>query len=243
MEKALLSLRFIKDAPQFIGALPRGTKYTGTRYSGCPFSRARWELARTRFVTRRSAVSNSKKRTKDRFGIWKLLMERTPARKETSRLPNWCSIWAFSNSELSVAILQSRCFQNLSPKGQESVAPRHLPTASRTTEGRRRFIDPAWIFIRFAATSKLISKISRGINQAWIDELIGHESTIRRSEGERYTKQINLPILQRLVNSIRINADLSHLRYAGEARRCGTRTAIMSLHVSSRLQKGKCRRK
>lgn len=48
-------------------------------------------------------------------------------------------------------------------------------------------------------------------NQAWIDELIGHESTIRRSEGERYTKKILLPILQRLVNSIRINADLSHL--------------------------------
>jgi hypothetical protein len=56
-----------------------------------------------------------------------------------------------------------------------------------------------------------------GINPAWIDELIGHESTIRRSEGERYTKQINLPILQRLVNSIRINADLSRLRYAGAA--------------------------
>jgi porphobilinogen deaminase len=53
-------------------------------------------------------------------------------------------------------------------------------------------------------------------NQAWIDELIGHESTIRRSEGERYTKQNILPILQRLVNSIRINADLSHLEYAGE---------------------------
>jgi hypothetical protein len=55
------------------------------------------------------------------------------------------------------------------------------------------------------------------INQAWIDELIGHESTIRRSEGERYTKKIHLPILQRLVNSIRINADLSRLRYAGAA--------------------------
>jgi hypothetical protein len=52
-------------------------------------------------------------------------------------------------------------------------------------------------------------------NQAWIDELIGHESTVRRSEGERYTKQIHLPLLQNLVNSIRINADLSHLRYAG----------------------------
>ena len=56
-----------------------------------------------------------------------------------------------------------------------------------------------------------------GINQAWIDELIGHELTIRRSEGERYTKQINLPILRRLVNSIRISADLSRLRYAGAA--------------------------
>jgi hypothetical protein len=44
---------------------------------------------------------------------------------------------------------------------------------------------------------------------------IGHESTIRRSEGERYTKKIHLPILQRLVNSIRINAELSHLSYAG----------------------------
>jgi hypothetical protein len=54
------------------------------------------------------------------------------------------------------------------------------------------------------------------INQAWIDELIGHESIIRRSEGERYTKQILLPILQGLVNSIRINAELSHLRYTGQ---------------------------
>jgi hypothetical protein len=51
---------------------------------------------------------------------------------------------------------------------------------------------------------------------AWIDELIGHESAYRRSEGERYTKKIYLPLLRRLVNSIRINADLSHLRYSGE---------------------------
>jgi hypothetical protein len=58
-------------------------------------------------------------------------------------------------------------------------------------------------------------KNTAGVNQAWIDELIGHESIIRRSEGERYTKKILLPILQRLVNSIRINADLSHLRYTG----------------------------
>jgi hypothetical protein len=58
-------------------------------------------------------------------------------------------------------------------------------------------------------------KNTDGINQAWIDELIGHESIIRRSEGDRYTKKIRLPILRRLVNSISISADLSHLQYGG----------------------------
>jgi hypothetical protein len=47
-------------------------------------------------------------------------------------------------------------------------------------------------------------------------ELIGHESTYRRSEGDRYTKEIYLPNLRRLFNSITINADLSHLRYKGQ---------------------------
>ena len=41
------------------------------------------------------------------------------------------------------------------------------------------------------------------------------KSPIRRSEGSRYTKAILLPILQRCVNTIRINADLSHLKYSG----------------------------
>ena len=50
---------------------------------------------------------------------------------------------------------------------------------------------------------------------AWIDELIGHESKFRRSEGDRYTKKIWLPILRRLVNSIRIAANFDHLRYQG----------------------------
>jgi hypothetical protein len=51
-----------------------------------------------------------------------------------------------------------------------------------------------------------------GVSSNWIDELIGHESIFRRSEGERYTKKIRLPILKRLVDSIKIDADLSHLR-------------------------------
>lgn len=58
-------------------------------------------------------------------------------------------------------------------------------------------------------------KNTSGISPAWIDELIGHESVIRRSEGDRYTKKIRLPILRRLVNSITVAADLSHLRYRG----------------------------
>ncbi|MEY9130224.1 hypothetical protein ACVIWV_003882 [Bradyrhizobium diazoefficiens] len=58
-------------------------------------------------------------------------------------------------------------------------------------------------------------KNTAGINTAWIDELIGHESIIRRSEGDRYTKKIRLPILRRLVNSISIAADLDHLRFSG----------------------------
>jgi hypothetical protein len=58
-------------------------------------------------------------------------------------------------------------------------------------------------------------KNTAGINTAWIDELIGHESIIRRSEGDRYTKKIRLPILRRLVNSISIAADLGCLRYSG----------------------------
>lgn len=53
------------------------------------------------------------------------------------------------------------------------------------------------------------------LSPAWIDELIGHESKFRRSEGDRYTKKIYLPILKGMVDSISIAADLSHLNYAG----------------------------
>ena len=58
-------------------------------------------------------------------------------------------------------------------------------------------------------------KNTTGISSAWIDELIGHESPIRRSEGARYTKEIYLPILRRCVDTITMNADLTHLEYHG----------------------------
>jgi hypothetical protein len=63
-----------------------------------------------------------------------------------------------------------------------------------------------------------------GINSAWIDELVGHESTYRRSEGERYTKRIYLPILKKLVNSITIQADFAHLRYGAERGGAGSQS-------------------
>jgi hypothetical protein len=56
----------------------------------------------------------------------------------------------------------------------------------------------------------------QAFSNAWIDELIGHESPIRRSEGERYTKAIKLPLLRCLVNSITISGEFGHLRYDGK---------------------------
>jgi hypothetical protein len=82
----------------------------------------------------------------------------------------------------------------------------------------RRAIDvyrPRVDFHSFRGNVETDLKNTAGINTAWIDELIGHESIIRRSEGDRYTKKIRLPILRRLVNSISITADLGHLRYNG----------------------------
>jgi hypothetical protein len=78
-----------------------------------------------------------------------------------------------------------------------------------------KIYQPRIDFHSFRGNVETDLKNMAGISLAWIDELIGHESVVRRSEGERYTKRILLPILRRLVNSIQINADLSHLRYPG----------------------------
>ncbi len=215
--RRFLSLRFIRAAPQFIGARPWATKYTATHSSGCPCSRARWEPAKTRFVMRWSALSNWKKRTRDRFGIWKLLMERTSGSERN--VP-------FAELVLGMGFLEQRVigrdpaeplFPELIPQGPGKR--RSAAFTDRFAYYRRstKIYQPRVDFHSFRGNVETDLKNLPGINQAWIDELIGHKSTIRRSEGERYTKQINLPILQRLVNSIRINADLSRLRYVGSA--------------------------
>lgn len=99
------------------------------------------------------------------------------------------------------------------------INPTHVDAAFTKSDAFHKVVAHAmWgsalIRIVEGGTKSVSQRITR--HQAWIDELIGHESTIRRSEGERYTKEILLPIPQRLVNSIQTNADLAHLRYAGE---------------------------
>jgi hypothetical protein len=53
------------------------------------------------------------------------------------------------------------------------------------------------------------------VTAGWVDELIGHDSPIRRSEGARYTKSIFMANLKRTIDKITISADLSKLYYTG----------------------------
>jgi hypothetical protein len=54
-----------------------------------------------------------------------------------------------------------------------------------------------------------------GVNPGWIDELIGHDSPVRRSEGARYTKSIFMANLKRTIDKVAIGVDLSKLYYSG----------------------------
>jgi hypothetical protein len=70
-------------------------------------------------------------------------------------------------------------------------------------------------FHSFRGNAETDVKNHGGLDSAWIDELIGHISDARKSEGNRYTKKIYMPILRRCVNAIKLNADISHLTYTG----------------------------
>ena len=64
-----------------------------------------------------------------------------------------------------------------------------------------------------------------GVNAGWVDEFIGHDSPIRRSEGARYTKSIFMANLKRTIDKITISADLSKLYYTGQHGVCAPGTA------------------
>jgi porphobilinogen deaminase len=63
------------------------------------------------------------------------------------------------------------------------------------------------------------------VNAGWVDELIGHDSPIRRSEGARYTKSIFMANLKRTIDKITISADLSKLYYTHQQGVCAPGTA------------------
>ena len=63
------------------------------------------------------------------------------------------------------------------------------------------------------------------VNAGWVDELIGHDSPIRRSEGARYTKSIFMTNLKRTIDKITISADLSKVYYTGPRGICAPGTA------------------
>jgi hypothetical protein len=60
------------------------------------------------------------------------------------------------------------------------------------------------------------------VNPGWVDELIGHDSPVRTSEGARYTKSIFMVNLKRTIDKVAIGVDLLKLYYSG---RQGMRTA------------------
>ena len=71
------------------------------------------------------------------------------------------------------------------------------------------------------------------MNAGWVDELIGHDSPIRRSEGARYTKSIFMANLKRTIDKITISADLSKLYYTGQHGVCAPGTAEEIAHYTT----------
>jgi hypothetical protein len=56
----------------------------------------------------------------------------------------------------------------------------------------------------------------QGAVPGWIDELIGHDSPLRRSEGSRYTKSIYTKNLKETIDKVSIGVELPQAcRYAG----------------------------
>lgn len=71
-------------------------------------------------------------------------------------------------------------------------------------------------FRSYRDTVQTVLSNTQGINSGWVDELIGHDSIIRQSEGSRYTKGLYMSILKQTIDKVRLPSDLSHLKYTGQ---------------------------
>ena len=106
---------------------------------------------------------------------------------------------------------------------------RSAPFSGRFTEFRKkvRVYREGVDFRAFRGNVETSLRNVEGVPAGWIDELIGHDSPIRRSEGARYTKGIFMVHLKRTIDRITIGidpyspqqdrpaVDFSHLRYNG----------------------------
>ena len=117
-------------------------------------------------------------------------------------------------------------FPELIPQGAES---RRSPGyGGRLVYYRRKIhvYDPQYDFRSFRGNVSTQLRNLDGVNPGWIDEILGHESEVRRSEGARYTKTILLTHLRDTLDRVTIGVDpynpsttppldFSHLYYKG----------------------------
>ena len=89
-----------------------------------------------------------------------------------------------------------------------------------------KLYDPSYDFRSLRGNVETALRNMADVNPGWIDEIIGHESEVRRSEGSRYTKAILFTHLRKALDRIVIGVDpynpsktppldFSHLRYDG----------------------------
>jgi hypothetical protein len=107
-------------------------------------------------------------------------------------------------------------FPELIPQG---VQPRRSNSfSSKFTEFRKKtkIYRPGVDFRSFRANVETELQNCENTNTGWIDELIGHDSQVRRSEGARYTKSIYMANLKRTIDKVSIGVELPQAcRYSG----------------------------
>jgi hypothetical protein len=117
-------------------------------------------------------------------------------------------------------------FPELIPQGAES---RRSPAyGGRFVYYRQKIhvYDPQYDFRSFRGNVSTQLRNLEGVNTGWVDEILGHESPVRRSEGARYTKAIFLTRLRDALDRVTIGVDpynpsttppvdFSHLYYNG----------------------------
>ena len=79
-----------------------------------------------------------------------------------------------------------------------------------------------------------------GVNPGWIDELIGHDSPVRSSEGARYTKSIFMANLKRTVDRAAIGVDLSKLYYSDATEDIGRYVRLAEREMNKKVARRRC---